>query len=257
MYEVLIDNMPLAEARKQVEDRLWIASADINLAAAEVELAGVDLRARGQAQWDPFVPPAARSAAATGERVTELLTHPRRPRPRHRSRSVTRSVNGSVTREIHIPSHPREGRRQQRPRGLARSGSRRPAPTGTTGTAPSARTGVGQLLGRVDDLGVQQLQLEHLRGRGRSWRARPRVRAQGGELSDELVREAGQLCGITRQVGLARTWTMRVESELVSWPSKVLPMTSSARCAMSFFISRSPDISCSALRSAQVTMVGT
>src|SRR5262249_35093390 len=41
MYNVLIDNTPLADVRKQVEDNLWIVGSDINLAAAEVELAGV------------------------------------------------------------------------------------------------------------------------------------------------------------------------------------------------------------------------
>src|SRR5438874_12247514 len=41
MYDVLIDNKPLAEARRRVEENLWIAASDINLAAAEVELAGV------------------------------------------------------------------------------------------------------------------------------------------------------------------------------------------------------------------------
>jgi chromosome partitioning protein len=41
MYDVLIDSRPLADVRRQVEDRLWIAGSDINLAAAEVELAGV------------------------------------------------------------------------------------------------------------------------------------------------------------------------------------------------------------------------
>jgi chromosome partitioning protein len=41
MYDVLIDNKPLAEVRKQVGANLWIAGSDINLAAAEVELAGV------------------------------------------------------------------------------------------------------------------------------------------------------------------------------------------------------------------------
>jgi len=41
MYDVLIDSRPLAEVRRKVEERLWIASSDINLAAAEVELAGV------------------------------------------------------------------------------------------------------------------------------------------------------------------------------------------------------------------------
>jgi chromosome partitioning protein len=41
MYDVLIDNRPLAEVRRRVEDGLWVAGSDINLAAAEVELAGV------------------------------------------------------------------------------------------------------------------------------------------------------------------------------------------------------------------------
>lgn len=41
MYDVLVDSRPLAGVRRQVEERLWIAGSDINLAAAEVELAGV------------------------------------------------------------------------------------------------------------------------------------------------------------------------------------------------------------------------
>jgi len=41
MYDVLIDSRPLAEVRRQVADNLWVAGSDINLAAAEVELAGV------------------------------------------------------------------------------------------------------------------------------------------------------------------------------------------------------------------------
>src|SRR5438874_11464069 len=41
MYDVLVNSRPLAEVRRQVGDRLWIAGSDINLAAAEVELAGV------------------------------------------------------------------------------------------------------------------------------------------------------------------------------------------------------------------------
>src|ERR1700730_5128816 len=41
MYDVLIESRPLAEVRRQVEDNLWLAASDINLAAAEVELAGV------------------------------------------------------------------------------------------------------------------------------------------------------------------------------------------------------------------------
>jgi chromosome partitioning protein len=41
MYDVLIDTRPLAEVRRKVGDNLWVAGSDINLAAAEVELAGV------------------------------------------------------------------------------------------------------------------------------------------------------------------------------------------------------------------------
>src|SRR5215210_4882372 len=41
MYDVLIDSRPLAEVRRKVSDNLWVAGSDINLAAAEVELAGV------------------------------------------------------------------------------------------------------------------------------------------------------------------------------------------------------------------------
>src|SRR5580658_820579 len=41
MYDVLVNNRPLAEVRRPVEDNLWVAGSDINLAAAEVELAGV------------------------------------------------------------------------------------------------------------------------------------------------------------------------------------------------------------------------
>jgi chromosome partitioning protein len=41
MYDVLVNCRPLAEVRRRVEDNLWVAASDINLAAAEVELAGV------------------------------------------------------------------------------------------------------------------------------------------------------------------------------------------------------------------------
>ncbi len=41
MYEVLIDNTPLEKVRRPVEDNLSVVGSDINLAAAEVELAGV------------------------------------------------------------------------------------------------------------------------------------------------------------------------------------------------------------------------
>lgn len=41
MYEALINSTPLDQVRRQVDDNLWIVGSDINLAAAEVELAGV------------------------------------------------------------------------------------------------------------------------------------------------------------------------------------------------------------------------
>src|SRR5262245_54491612 len=41
MYDVLVNSKPLAEVRQKVSDNLWIVGSDINLAAAEVELAGV------------------------------------------------------------------------------------------------------------------------------------------------------------------------------------------------------------------------
>jgi len=41
MYDVLVRSTPLAEVRRKVAERLWVAGSDINLAAAEVELAGV------------------------------------------------------------------------------------------------------------------------------------------------------------------------------------------------------------------------
>jgi chromosome partitioning protein len=41
MYDVLVNGRPLAEVRRPVGDQLWLAASDINLAAAEVELAGV------------------------------------------------------------------------------------------------------------------------------------------------------------------------------------------------------------------------
>jgi chromosome partitioning protein len=41
MYDVLVSSKPIAEVRRKVAENLWVAAADINLAAAEVELAGV------------------------------------------------------------------------------------------------------------------------------------------------------------------------------------------------------------------------
>src|ERR1700752_2632754 len=40
IYDVLTNSKPLAEARSVVEENLWLVGSDINLAAAEVELAG-------------------------------------------------------------------------------------------------------------------------------------------------------------------------------------------------------------------------
>jgi chromosome partitioning protein len=41
VYDVLVNSKPLSEVRRRVADNLWVAGSDINLAAAEVELAGV------------------------------------------------------------------------------------------------------------------------------------------------------------------------------------------------------------------------
>jgi chromosome partitioning protein len=41
MYDVLVNSKPLAGVRKKVGERLWVCGSDIDLAAAEVELAGV------------------------------------------------------------------------------------------------------------------------------------------------------------------------------------------------------------------------
>jgi chromosome partitioning protein len=41
VYDVLVNNRPLAEVRVEVGERLTLVGSDINLAAAEVELAGV------------------------------------------------------------------------------------------------------------------------------------------------------------------------------------------------------------------------
>ncbi|MFO0801794.1 MAG: ParA family protein [Gemmataceae bacterium] len=41
IYDVLVSNKPIADVRKQVAPNLWLVPSDINLAAAEVELAGV------------------------------------------------------------------------------------------------------------------------------------------------------------------------------------------------------------------------
>src|SRR5919204_5360548 len=41
MYDVLVNSRPLAGVRRKVGERLWVCGSDIDLAAAEVELAGV------------------------------------------------------------------------------------------------------------------------------------------------------------------------------------------------------------------------
>jgi chromosome partitioning protein len=41
VYDVLVTNKPLASVRREADANLWLCPADINLAAAEVELAGV------------------------------------------------------------------------------------------------------------------------------------------------------------------------------------------------------------------------
>jgi chromosome partitioning protein len=41
LYDVLVNNKPLADIRREADDHLWLCPSDINLAAAEVELAGV------------------------------------------------------------------------------------------------------------------------------------------------------------------------------------------------------------------------
>src|ERR1700710_234118 len=40
LYDVLVNNSPLASIRREADERLWLCPSDINLAAAEVELAG-------------------------------------------------------------------------------------------------------------------------------------------------------------------------------------------------------------------------
>lgn len=59
LYDVLVSNRPIAEVRRQVADNLWLAPSAIDLAAAEVELAGVVgreviLRETMTADTEPF-----------------------------------------------------------------------------------------------------------------------------------------------------------------------------------------------------------
>jgi len=41
LYDVLVNSKPLAEVRREADANLWLCPSDINLAAAEVELAGI------------------------------------------------------------------------------------------------------------------------------------------------------------------------------------------------------------------------
>ncbi len=41
LYDVLVNSKPLADVRREADTNLWLCPSDINLAAAEVELAGV------------------------------------------------------------------------------------------------------------------------------------------------------------------------------------------------------------------------
>jgi len=41
LYDVLVNSKPLADVRREADANLWLCPSDINLAAAEVELAGV------------------------------------------------------------------------------------------------------------------------------------------------------------------------------------------------------------------------
>ena len=41
LYDVLVSNKSLADVRRPAGENLWVAPSDINLAAAEVELAGI------------------------------------------------------------------------------------------------------------------------------------------------------------------------------------------------------------------------
>lgn len=41
MYNALVENVPLVSVRQPIHERLWLMGADINLAAAEMELSGV------------------------------------------------------------------------------------------------------------------------------------------------------------------------------------------------------------------------
>ena len=41
VYDVLIDDTPLSAVRRQIEENLWLVGSHIDLAAVELELAGV------------------------------------------------------------------------------------------------------------------------------------------------------------------------------------------------------------------------
>ena len=59
VYDVLTGDTPLADVRRQVSENLWLVGSHINLAAAEVELAGVvgrELILRDQLERDAAHP---------------------------------------------------------------------------------------------------------------------------------------------------------------------------------------------------------
>jgi chromosome partitioning protein len=81
MYNALVENVPLNKVRQQIGERLWLMGADINLAAAEMELSGVvgrEVRLRALLEQDltPLSPPG-REAGEVGfdeslMRLTEI-----------------------------------------------------------------------------------------------------------------------------------------------------------------------------------------
>jgi chromosome partitioning protein len=84
MYEVLIDSKPLAEVRRQADDNLWVVGSDINLAAAEVELAGVvgrEVILRDLLQADSSPLPCTQGRGVGGEGSAPLAAPPSHSRP--------------------------------------------------------------------------------------------------------------------------------------------------------------------------------
>ena len=81
VYDVLVSNKPIASVRKQVDENLWLVPSDINLAAAEVELAGIvgrEVILREALAHSPGLPPWAHADGPSGtkanapERPTDL-----------------------------------------------------------------------------------------------------------------------------------------------------------------------------------------